>query len=227
MNPPDASNRCPQCGAARYGRARKCWLCGFRDEGEIAATEPRDRQPALNPYAPTAPSGGNVNRTFSLSTMFLWTTLVAVIAGLARIEPGLAIFGAVLSFPAALRTVVYIGQSKRSGEAQFSVAEKIGLFAGALGLVIVFAVGVGTAIFAACTGALVASVNGIPGVLAWAIIVLALAGGGIVAGTVAYFLSRHVGAESARAKLWVAVVVGTLAATVAGVFAYGFVHMSL
>src|SRR5260221_14446194 len=118
-NPSNALNDCPECGAPLVAGAEKCWLCALKQKrpvgSNVTATTPAQKIPIMdNPYAsPAPPVGMNFNRTFSLSTMFLWTTLVAVVLGAGTIDPGLAFCLAILSFPAALRTIGIVVRRKR------------------------------------------------------------------------------------------------------------------
>src|SRR5882762_9614937 len=90
------SANCPECGAALEPGAKKCWLCALKAGATVqgardATATPGERFSPLNPYASPAPPSDHLNRTFSLSTMFLWTTLVAVVMGIATFAPGLAV----------------------------------------------------------------------------------------------------------------------------------------
>src|SRR5947209_19328352 len=117
--PANSPSNCPECGAPLAAGAEKCWLCAIKHERPIGA----DRAPAAEspPEPPVAasldasppPGDTSLNRTFSLSSLFLWTTLLAVILGVVRIAPGLGIGLAILSLPAALFTVAAVGRCKR------------------------------------------------------------------------------------------------------------------
>jgi len=82
--------------------------------------------------------------------MFLWTTLVAVVAALARIAPGLAIAAAILCFPAALRTVFAVGRRKKRSGQRISVMDKIETFFASFGIVLAIVMGSLIAFVATC-----------------------------------------------------------------------------
>ena len=145
----------------------------------------------MNPYAsPAPPADAHLNRTFSLSTMFLWTTLLAVVMGVATIAPGLAIALAVISFPAALRTIGTVARRKRRG-GSLSVPEKIEAFVASLGVVLAIVVGAGIAFMAACfpvgLAAAAANVGG-----EFGFIVPAVIAGIMAAGTATFLLGRRI-----------------------------------
>jgi hypothetical protein len=188
-NPSNTPNLCPECGAALVGHARRCWLCGWNEGGQTAKGETRVRQPAVNPYAsPAPPTDAHLNRTFSLSTMFLWTTLVAVVMGVATIAPGLAIALAVISFPAAMRTIGTVARRKRRRGESLSVPEKIEAFLASCGVVLAILAGAGIAFMAICLPVGFATANswferGPP--------YLAIIAGVLAAGTIAFLLGRR------------------------------------
>jgi hypothetical protein len=157
----------------------------------VAATQSLQESPvAPNPYAsPAPPTDVHLNRTFSLSTMFLWTTLVAVVMGVAGVAPGLAILLAILSLPAALRTIGMVGRRTRQSGRSPTVGEKVELFAASLGIVFVIFIGAAAAFTATCfplgLAGFAANGENMSGAFIIAILV------GIVAGAIAaYFLIR-------------------------------------
>jgi hypothetical protein len=145
--PSDALNDCPECGAPLVPGADKCWLCALKTERTVGAV-PKElaRAPDETQLAPesgppkvqpprfegqtrtTPPAGADLGRTFSLSTLFLWTTLVAVVLGVARIAPGLGVLMVLLSFPAAFRTIGTVGRRKRRSGQSLPPGEKAGAF---------------------------------------------------------------------------------------------------
>jgi hypothetical protein len=145
--PSSAPNNCHQCDAPLVPGAEECWLCGIKaarpigtvpkelarspDETQIAPTPdpPLAQAPRLVEEMPTIPPGGaDLGRTFSLSTLFFWTTLIAVVLGVARSAPGLGILLGLLSFPAALRTIGTVGRSKRRSGQSLPPGEKVSAF---------------------------------------------------------------------------------------------------
>jgi hypothetical protein len=153
--PPAKSANCPDCGAAIVPGAKKCWLCALKAESAVqpardATSTTRDASIPLNPYASPAPPIGNLDRTFSLSSMFLWTTLVAVVMGVATFAPGLAIALAILSLPAAVRTIGAVYRRKQRLGGSIGALEKIETFIASLGIVLAIVLGAVIAFTAVC-----------------------------------------------------------------------------
>jgi hypothetical protein len=188
MNASIPPEKCPECGASLVSGAKDCWLCRLKKSGSQPGDGGSDAK-ATNPYAsPAPPRDASLNRTFSLSTMFLWTTLVAVVAALGRIEPGLAIGLAVLSFPAALRTIWSVGRRKMRTGQRMTGLEKIETFLASLGIVLAIVTGAAIAFTATCfpIGLAGFSMNWDGG---W--IFLGAIAGLLVAGAVAFLLIRR------------------------------------
>jgi len=143
MDPDQSISRqgiCPDCGAAISREGHYCWLCGWK-LGDPVGVRPKLQGPSkVGRYAsPTPPNRGDSKWTFSLSTLFLWTALVAVVMGVVRIEPGLGIAFAVLAIPAALHSAAIAAKRERHSGHALSVPQKIEAFLGSFGLVIFFA----------------------------------------------------------------------------------------
>lgn len=138
---------CPECGAAFSGEGTYCWLCGWKP-GDPVGIRPKG-PPTVNPYASPALKPGDLKWTFSLSTLFLWTALVAVVLGVYRIAPGLGITLGIFSLIAALHTTgIAAYRKKRLGRA-LTVQEKILAFLGSFAVVLLIAVAVVAAIISA------------------------------------------------------------------------------
>jgi hypothetical protein len=89
---------CPSCGAPLKPTDAQCWLC--RAQAREAAQD-------INPYAsPTPIAPLQAKNQFSLATLFLIMTLVAVAMGALMVAPGLGTFLIVLAVPALVRTVI-------------------------------------------------------------------------------------------------------------------------
>lgn len=98
MTPLDESaSRCPECGAALDGPGLSCWLCGGEQPEQVA-------NPFASPAASARQPGSPVQ--FSLDTLFLVTTLIAVCIGTALAAPGLGFLLIVVVVPAVIRTMV-------------------------------------------------------------------------------------------------------------------------
>jgi hypothetical protein len=181
---------CPDCFAPFRPELDRCWLCGWK-VGDPIRQGPHQRRSFDDPrdYS-RAPVHTSLKWTFSLSTMFLWTTMVAALAAVTRMVPGLGIALIVLSLPAALRTIVAVGhRSERTGK-QLTASEKISIFANSL----VIAVGAGVAAIAAFLAVCTVTTIGASPLLSWSrgwvavFIVMATSLGG--AGYAAYVVMR-------------------------------------
>jgi ribosomal protein L40E len=179
---PARPSHCPECGASMPQLATKCWLCAWKVGDPVGLRQKKEARAAeLNPYAPPAlPSKEDLKWTYSLSTLFLWITLISVVLGVWKIAPGLGIALAVFSFPAALHTTALSAYSKsRSGE-PMTVSEKIGMFAASFAIfilvaivVIIAAIG---ALFVVCLGGRNLESLGSPGTTFFVIGVAGVAG---------------------------------------------------
>ena len=138
MNP---ATLCPMCGAElRQGDAR-CWLCGHALDRPTSIVVP--------PLpAGTAPPAVGRTDSFSLETLMLVVTLIAICLGVFVQAPGLGILLCILALPAFVRTLLVV---RRRGQLSRGVplGQRIALFLGSLGfslvvliLVVVSSVGV-------------------------------------------------------------------------------------
>jgi hypothetical protein len=132
---------CPECGAGVRTDAVRCWLC----HRELGARDP------YSPPAEIALVPGSGAAQFSLATILLVTTLVAVCLGVFRISPGFGVIVVVLATPALVRTIVAGTREKQRGH-RLSVAEKIGTFVASFGVMILACVAGIAAFLAACFG---------------------------------------------------------------------------
>jgi len=132
---------CPDCGAPFPDVGLSCWLCGWKSDHPLADRPMQQGPSEENPHAsPNPPNRGNLNWTFSLSTLFLWTALVAVVMGVVRIAPPLGIALGVVSIPAALHTFgVAAYRKSRSGRA-LTLPDKILAFIGSFALFFLIAI---------------------------------------------------------------------------------------
>jgi len=143
---------CPDCGAPFPEVGISCWLCGWK-LGDPVGVLPWVKPPSKeNPYTSPAPppDRGDLKWTFSLSTLFLWTALVAVVMGVVRIAPGLGIMLGIISFPAAILTISVASYRKRRSGRALTVPEKILAFVESFALFFLIA----TAVVVAAIGAL-------------------------------------------------------------------------
>lgn len=108
---------CADCGASNASTAAKCWLCG-RTFGAATAQPSQSSSPSP-PSLPLLPAGASPFSaagasteerrgawTMTLSSIFIFITLIAVGLGLAQVEPGLAIWYALIVGPAYTATAI-------------------------------------------------------------------------------------------------------------------------
>ena len=108
---------CPECGATLVPARARCWLCGWK-EGDPVIPRPAPQEPAkTNPYASPQTQSVDLNWTDTLTTVALFTTLIAVVGGTFWIAPGLATVLAIVCFPAALHACGR-GRIERNKEAR-------------------------------------------------------------------------------------------------------------
>jgi hypothetical protein len=102
---------CPHCGAVRKPGRSKCWLCGAALPPPGVTVD--DVESAVTPYRPSHLERRNQPFQYTLSSLFLLTTLVAIICSVFAIHPGLGVVAAVFAFPALLWTAE---SATRSGD---------------------------------------------------------------------------------------------------------------
>lgn len=125
---------CPHCQAVVAPSATRCWLCGGAVDGSSPASARSAGVPAHR------------GASFSLSTMLLITTLVAISCGLLAAAPGLGVVACVLLAPVLVRTAMVVRRREAAG-ARVSASEKVGLAATSFVVAMVLATVVGFAAF--------------------------------------------------------------------------------
>ena len=134
IDPLNDTNLCPVCGADNSARPQApCWMCHAPPNASAA-----------RPFLTTAPPV-----QFSLATMFLLMTLIAVCLGVFVLAPGLGILLAIVSLPALARTVMVAGRRRQAGR-RMTFADKLSAFLASLVLAIATAVSVGVAFYVMC-----------------------------------------------------------------------------
>jgi hypothetical protein len=151
------ARRCPECGAALDPREHKCWLC-HRSLAIDAQLVPERREPA-------AQNRQHVNPLqFSLESLLLVTTLIAVCLGAAVSMPGLGMVALFVAVPALVRTCLTGVAAKQTGQ-RLTATDKIMTFFASSAITLAAFLAAGIAFFTACTvsvltGAAVAQVAG-------------------------------------------------------------------
>src|SRR5690242_3571833 len=93
---------CHACQARLHSGAEKCWLCGA-----AVAADAGDTIANVSPVAPPT-AASRPATSFSLATLMLFVTLVAIVCGVFSLAPGLgAIMGLVL-LPVMTHTVISV-----------------------------------------------------------------------------------------------------------------------
>ena len=152
---PDAPAICPECGAAFTPFSQQCWLCGWKVGDPVRTVRAAQGAEKDNPFA-SAPAR-QLHWTFSLSTLFLWTALVAVVMGVIRIAPGLGIPLALFCLLASALTIRSASRAERKTGKPLTVFQKISVFLEkfviSIVIVIVGIVALISALFVICAAA--------------------------------------------------------------------------
>jgi hypothetical protein len=126
----DIVANCPRCKAIFKGGPGYCWKCGVWidiDDKGIASTA-SDRDDASLPE--------HAGFSYSISSLLLVTTLIAVCLALAAAAPGLGILLAVVSIPPFVRTILLVRRRKQQGK-NVSAGAKVSLYLGSFGVTLV------------------------------------------------------------------------------------------
>src|ERR1044071_4154829 len=130
---------CQQCGAElQLGQAR-CWLCNRPTGGLVAE----------NPHASPRSKTGNQAWQFSLGSLFVVMTIVAVGCGLFATLPGLGVLFCIFAVPAGVRTVMDVTKHKERG-APLDPVGKLASFLVSLVVIIAAVVAAGIAGLGVC-----------------------------------------------------------------------------
>lgn len=157
---------CPNCGKP-LGAGVNCPACGAdsgvdRSDGSDHGAEyaPHRDDSADNTDSPSANPPLQLPETrpakpppprfqFGLSSLFLITTLAAVVMSISVMLPGIGIWLAIIATPALVRTYVLVRRSRADGKPA-STEEKVVLFMACLGIAALIALATGAAFFVAC-----------------------------------------------------------------------------
>jgi hypothetical protein len=137
-----AASLCPFCGASLLPEQDICWLCHARLDAPGAAQSPF----AVPPKFAASTAG-----QFSIATILLVTTLIAVCLGVFRYSPGLGVVLMIFAAPALVRTI-YVGRREKRHGQRMTIGGKIGQFL--LSLAVMYAVWTAASIafFMTCAG---------------------------------------------------------------------------
>ena len=155
---------CPECGANVRTEANRCWLC-LRPLPPIEDSLPAD---AISlPTAPSKPGSGHgtqpseTTAQFSLATILLVITLIAVCFGVFRISPGLGVIVAAIATPALFATVIVAENVMVKRGQRLTFANKIVAFVGFFGVFSLLAAAMFGALMTSC-GILATGMEGQP-----------------------------------------------------------------
>ena len=171
---------CPRCGADVEPGRMTCWLCSAPLGVAARAGEGASPAAAIPRTAFVPP-----DHTYSLQSLLLIITLVAVSLGIAVQVPGLGIPLAVLAAPALIRTMVIRGRRRVKGQ-PMTAGDKVLAFLGSLAVVAVIATASIGAFVAICFSIGLAAFSANSGILMVAAWVLGIG----VGGTIGFFLIR-------------------------------------
>ena len=158
---PQSSRHCSDCGAPLKPGQTQCWLC----RSAVLATAPADARPATEVSA-----GTRAGCQFSLASLMLFMTLVAIICGIISMNPGVGAVLAFLSLPALVRTCT-VAARMRTGGQPVSAVGKVGLFLLNLAMVAIVIAAAGAAFYFTFMATCAAGAHGAGlGILPFAII---------------------------------------------------------
>jgi hypothetical protein len=127
---------CPRCEAKIPHDAARCWLCGMSLPVERVASASRDRTPEFVDEIEVVPDSA---ATFTLTSLFLLMTLIAVGMGLFVIAPGLGILLGMAAAPALIRTALVAHRRDQLGR-ETSPARKIALFVASVAVTVLMGI---------------------------------------------------------------------------------------
>jgi hypothetical protein len=116
---------CPECGARPRPGDNRCWFCESK-RLPLAGFEPVTGKDAADPLGASYPPRSGLQ--FSLGTMLLVTTLVAICLAIMMAAPLLGIALSVIAVGGLLRTAI-VGSARIRAGGRFEFAEKIDEFA--------------------------------------------------------------------------------------------------
>ena len=146
---PICDEYCIRCGTRLVPESTTCWLCYSEVESQT------DKSGAAGEGATpkTARVDAKPERlgSYSLASLMMFVTLVAVVCGTLTIAPGLGILLAIVAALAFVRTAILVHRHSVVGHHPSAVERAI-LFAGSMAIVIVTGIAATTAFWATCSG---------------------------------------------------------------------------
>ncbi|MCA9190519.1 MAG: hypothetical protein KDB03_02105 [Planctomycetales bacterium] len=136
---------CPKCGNSRSAIEADCVRCGWSPAPA--------RQLPLKKIRITSKAWGQAAKTFSIESLLLTMTLVAVCLGVFMAAPGLGVLLIVFSVPAWIRTVDIRIRKKASGKTM-SPMDKVLAFVASLALTVLILAACAVTFFVVCLGVL-------------------------------------------------------------------------
>lgn len=133
------SAHCPDCAAPLKSGELECWLCR------------RANQASDSPSSPLAGVERKSAGQFSLATVFLIITLIAVCLGTLRLAPGVGVLLMIVAAPALIRTCI-VGVKEKRGGHSLSIGEKLIAFLASSAIVVLVGVAGLIAFQIACWG---------------------------------------------------------------------------
>ena len=158
---------CPSCGANVRAETTRCWLCFW-------PLPPIKKGPSLTPaeihLVPTAAHETDsirrgppraATRQFSLATILLTITLIAVCLGVYHHWPGLGVLVAAMATPALIGTIA-LGAGRRQRGLPMTTTDKIVAFFAMFGVLFLVLISAVAALLVAC-GYLALGMEGMQG----------------------------------------------------------------
>lgn len=123
---------CSACGAANVAEAEICWLCQRTLDNASSETVPSEASASELPYKPFISQPAQPTAlSYSLSTLMLAMTFIAVLCGMIAIAPGLGVVLAIASLPVLVRTAGVV-KKRETGGLPTPPAKRILLFVSSL-----------------------------------------------------------------------------------------------
>jgi hypothetical protein len=132
---PNPCTHCPDCGAPLKPEQTRCWLC--------------QGKPAADAAGGIRPVDSRAGYQYSLSSLLLVMTLIAVLSSLIGMNPGMGIMVAVLALPALAWTCQIVLRRRRRGQS-LTAGGKVVAFLLSLAMIVIVIVAAGAAFFVTC-----------------------------------------------------------------------------